>query len=159
MKKVLVLVSVMVLLVHVAPVRASMMCAHDWLAAWRYDNGDGAGWIISPTTLSFGDNDRFWALGGNIGNAGHQSVIGVARCSSTAGTSGQTSTNVVATFGQHCWCRMISPGVGSHWVHASNFAVMGNTCATGCGGGGGSTGSCLMMMSMVGDVRRRVLAF
>ena len=114
--------------------RASMMCQHDWLNAWREaSNAQIQAATSWPSCCVFTRSTRVtnWAVSSMHGNAGRQSVIGLALCSSTPGGTATTGNRACAVpgsgnsvcrdepasqYGSNCWCRIISPAVGRAWV-------------------------------------------
>ena len=150
MKKTLLMTFTIAVVATALPARASMMCQHDWLAAWRNsgtgDNRRIEGFALEPA-------DRLWMAGADIGNAGFQSVIGVARCSISTGVPGTTQPNINhSSTGFHCWCRMVSPAFGM-WVHSHNFTTSA-ACASGCASSGGG---CSYQMIWGGNFIRNII--
>ena len=129
MKKVLVIVMVSVLVVHVVPARASMMCAHDWLEVWRAHAGRLPGLLHTEEVNN--PQPNVWAVSSTLGEAGRQSVLGIFSCSNLS-----SGNSPGANSGSICWCRIISPIIGN-WRHTNLVPCNplhpgGAGCASGC---------------------------
>ena len=146
MKKILVMVMVLAWAVSGTgrSAHALTMCAANWLDAWR----ETTPVFLLGANMAYtaASQNGTWAVGAVRGGMGPQSVTGISRCSSTTGvntaagnftcTAPNSDTHVcrnqppVPQNGGNCWCRMISPNVGTSWVFQSAFSE--SACASNC---------------------------
>ena len=105
----------------------SMMCQHDWLAVWRNAASLAeATTANSPTTFTGGSRVGSWAISSTTGGAGRQSINGISVCDAAPAPSPSSGTE-----GPNCWCRMMSPMIGS-WVLIQSSEWIGAGCTQSC---------------------------
>ena len=132
MKNILLKAIIITVATTATPTRASMMCQHDWLAAWRAANtlqgSDNSQNNISYFHASTSNSvDGVWAVSATNGGAGRQAVSGISAC--RASSANASENNFLP--GQFCWCRMTNPMVGSNWVFQNDMSTLG-TCQIFC---------------------------
>ena len=136
--KILITTLTIVVAASMAPntARASMMCQHDWLAAWRtaISGGEALNGLTQGYTATSNNISGLgtWAISATTGNAGRQSVTGISGCYSS-NSSPPTNNPMADIHGSNCWCRMMTPMIGS-WVLSGTGSnpFCGITCPQEC---------------------------
>ena len=118
--KILITTLTIVVAASMAPntARASMMCQHDWLAAWA--NHSGALPDARVTFMGFEQPELnntngargIWAISSTLGGAGRQTVVGISACTNTTTVHQHSGP---ASPGDYCHCTVISPTITGIW--------------------------------------------